>query len=124
MSRDAFEFMRHNIHFSDNSNINKNGVHVYNPLFKVIHPLEIIMKGVRSVGTVGKHVTIDNSMVKYMGRDVIYVQNMPANPITHGIKVFSICCSLSERLLGFKIYVGQEDDSDNTSLVICDYLVK
>ena len=38
--------------------------------------------------------------------------------------MFDICCSLSAILIGFKVYVGQEDDSDNTNLVICDDLMK
>ena len=38
--------------------------------------------------------------------------------------MFSICCALSTILIGFKVYVGQEDDSDNTALGICEGLVK
>ena len=36
--------------------------------------------------TAGKHVTIDESMIWYMGRAISYVQYMPAKPIKHGIK--------------------------------------
>ena len=42
----------------------------------------------------------------------------------HGIKVFDICCDIYKILIGFKVYVGQEDDSDNTSLGIFDEPVK
>ena len=82
------------------------------------------MKGMRGVWTAGKHVTIDKSMIKYIGRAITYVQYMTENPIKHSIKVFAVCCALSEILLGFKVYVGQEDSSDNTFLGICDDLVK
>ena len=82
------------------------------------------MKGVRGVWNSGKHVTIDDSMIKYMVRAITYVQYMPEKSIKHGIKVFDICCALSTILLGFKVYVGQEGNSDNTALGICDDLVK
>ena len=59
-----------------------------------------------------------------MGIDVTYSQYMPENPINHGINMFSICCDISAILICFKVYVGQEDDSDNTSLGIFDELVK
>ena len=49
---------------------------------------------------------------------------MPTKPINHGIKVFDICCALSEILLGFKVCVGQEDDSYKIYMGICDELVK
>ena len=39
MSRNGFEFMQHNIQFSDNSKINQKGFRGYGPLFKVIYPL-------------------------------------------------------------------------------------
>ena len=51
------------------------------------------MKGMRGVCTAGKHVTIDKSMIKYMGRAITYAQYMPAKPIKYGIKVFAVCCA-------------------------------
>ena len=56
-----------------------------------------MMKGMRLAWTAGKHVTIGESMICYMGRAVNYVQYMPAKPIKHSIKVFFLlrcfCCS-------------------------------
>ena len=72
ISRDVFEFMQRNIHFSDNSKIKHKGVRGYDPLFKVSYQLEIIMKGMRGVWTDGKHLTIDDIMIKYMGRVATY----------------------------------------------------
>ena len=98
MSKNAFEFMRRNIHFYDNSKIKHKGVRGYNPLFNVIYPWKINMKGIRGIGNAINHVTLDNSMIKYMGRAITYVQYMPAKPINHGIKVFEICCALSIKI--------------------------
>ena len=53
MSRNVFDFMGRN-----NSKIKQKGVRGYNPLFKVIYLLQIMMKGMRSVWTAGKHIVI------------------------------------------------------------------
>ena len=82
------------------------------------------MKGMRGVLTSVNNVTIYESMIKYMGRDTTYILYMHAKPIKYGIKVFAFCCTIYTIIIGFKVYVGQEDDSDKTALVICDDLVK
>jgi len=124
MMRDAFTFMHRFIHFSDSSKRKGKGISGFNPLFKVRYPLDVMMKGMRSDWTAGKHVTIDKSMIRYMGCAVSYVQYMPAKPIKHGIKVFYLCCAISEVLLAFEVYVGKEDcTNDNSVLAVCDRLV-
>ena len=47
-------------------------------------------KDMRGVWTAVSHVTIENSMIKFMGRAVTYVQYVPTKPIKHGIKVFAV----------------------------------
>ena len=112
MTRDAYEFMRRYIHFSEIACQKKEGEVGYDPLFKVRHALDVMMRGMKRAWQAGKHVTIDESMIRYMGRAVSYVQYMPAKPIKHGIKVFAICCSMSAVLLGFKVYVGKDEGLD------------
>jgi len=120
MTRDARRF----IHFSDNSKRKGKGISGFYPLFKVRYPLDIMIKGMRSAWTAGKHVTIDESMIRYMGRAVSYVQYMPAKPIKHGIKVFCLCYAFSAVLLSFEVYVGKEDSTnDNSALAVCGRLV-
>ena len=63
----------------------------YDPLFKVRYPLEVMMKGMRSAWIAGQHVIKDESMIKYMGRAVTFIQYMPAKPIKHGIKGMILC---------------------------------
>jgi hypothetical protein len=124
MTRDAFTFMRRFIHFWDSSKRKGKGTVGFDPLYKVRYPLDVMMKGMRLAWTAGKHVTIDESMVRYMGRAVTYVQYMPAKPIKHGIKVFCLCCAVSAVLLAFEVYVGKDDESkDNLALAVCDRLV-
>ena len=80
------------------------------------------MKGMRKAWVAGQHVTIDESMIHYMGRAISYVQYMPTKPIKHGIKFFALCCALSAVILAFKVYVGKEDDSDGSAAAVCDEL--
>ena len=82
------------------------------------------MKGMRGVWTAKNHFTVDGSIINYMGRAVIYVQYIPENLIKHVIKESAICCDLSAILLGFKVYVVQEDDPDNAFLGFFDDMVK
>jgi hypothetical protein len=124
MTRDTYTFMRRCIHFCDNFARKAKDIKGYDPLFRVRYPLDIMMKGMRLAWTAGKHVTIDESMIRYMGRAVSYIQYMPAKPIKHGIKVFCLCCAVSAALLSFEIYVGKEDEErDNSALAVCDRLV-
>ncbi len=59
----------------------------YDPLFKVRYAMDAMLKGINRAWNVGQRVTVDESMIRYMGRAVEYVQYMPAKPIKHGIKV-------------------------------------
>ena len=122
MTAQGYEFMRRFIHFSDNSKRKPKTVCGYDPLFKVRYPLDVLMKGMRGAWLAGKHVTIDESMIRYMGRAVTYVQYMPAKPIKHGIKVFALCCGFTGVLLSFIVYTGGEAKTDNTTLNVCDKL--
>ena len=63
----------------------------YNVLFKVRYAMTTLMTGIHKAwSTGGKHVTIDESMISYMGRAVSFVQYMPAKPIKHDIKVYAL----------------------------------
>ena len=71
--------------------------------------LDVIMKGLVCAWNAGEKVTIDESMIRYNGRTVDFVQYMPCKPIKHDIKLFAICCSVAAVLLGFEIYTGKEN---------------
>ena len=108
MSRGAYVFMRRYIHFADNHRQAEKGQPGYDALYKVRYPLDIMMAGIRAALTDGKHVAVDESMIRYMGGAVTYVQYMPAKPIKHGMKVFCLCCAISAVLLSFKVYVSNQ----------------
>ena len=122
MTRDAYVFMRQYIHLADNATRKSKGEIGYHALFKVKYALDIMMEGMKKSWTAGKHVTIDESMIRYMGRAISYVQYMPDKPIKHGIKVFALCCAFSAVILAFKVYIGKEDDTDGTTVGVCNDL--
>ena len=70
-----------------------------NPSFKVGYALESIQEELLKVWTAGKHVAIDESMIKYMRRTIAWVQYILAKPIKHGIKVFCVLYAISGIML-------------------------
>lgn len=126
MTQDAFIFMRNYIHFSRTRNQKKSGQAGYHPLFKVNTIIKMLMERIRTVWIAGPRITIDESMIRYMGRAVAFIQYMPHKPIKHGIKVFAVCCSYTGVLLGFEVYCGNctPDDFDNSAVAVDDRLLK
>ena len=60
-----------------------------------------LMLGIRRAWVPGKHITIDDSIISYMGRAVSFVQYMPSKPIERGIKVYALFCASSAVLLAY-----------------------
>jgi hypothetical protein len=126
MSHNLFEFMRQYIHFCNNNKRKPKGHPGYDPQFKITWILNAILNGIQKVWVVAKHLAIDESMIKYVGRAINVVQYMKNKPIKHRIKVFACCCAYSGVLLWFFVYCGKENmlDKDATTVSICDKLVK
>jgi len=103
MQQDAFEFMRRHIHFTDNYKRPKTTDKNYDPLFKVTYVLKEVGLGICRVWHAGKDVSLDESMIKYCGRAIAFIQYMPAKPIKHGIKVFCLCCAVTAVMLAFEV---------------------
>ena len=83
----------------------------YDPLFKVAYPLKIMMAGIGSAWQAGQAIAIDESMIKYAGKAVSFVQYMPAKPIKHGLKMFVCACAYSAVILSYELYVGSDKDA-------------
>ena len=88
MPQKAFTFLRNYIHFSRTQDQKLSGQPGYDPLFKVHHIINLLMTRIRTVWMAVDRVTIDESMICYMGRAIAFIQYMPRKPITHGVKVF------------------------------------
>ena len=66
----------------------------------------------------------DESMIRYMGRAIEYVQYMPTKPIKHGIKVYAMCCAVSGIMIAWNVYTGAEEGVVNKTTKICADLAK
>ncbi len=82
------------------------------------------MKGTRLAWIVGVNVTINESMIKYCGNAIEFVQYMPKKPIKHGIKVFAVCCAYTAVLLGFEFYVETDTVDDGMALGVVKRLIE
>ena len=124
MLRNVYQLMQRYIHFVNNNNKMATVLPGFDVLFKVRFPIDELMKGIWQCKVADKDVTIDKNMILYMGRVVSFVQYMPVKPIKHRLKVYALCCAVSAVLLVYQVYVGKEDDMDNSTVAICHRLCK
>ena len=126
MKRDAFEFMRRYFKLSDDDGVQANRDSVkYHPLHKVKYVMDEMMKGIRNAWKAGREVCIDESMIKYMGRAVSFVQYMPKKPIKHGIKVFVAACARTAIILSYEVYLGADLTTlDSTAVAVVERILQ
>ncbi|KAL3815360.1 hypothetical protein ACHAXA_002144, partial [Cyclostephanos tholiformis] len=98
----------------------------FDPLVKVRYALDAIQEGLLKVTwSARKDIAINESIIKYMGRAIAWVQYMPAKLIKHGIKVFCVCYAASGIILVYKVYCGKGDKkTDGTVISLCDNLLQ
>ncbi len=117
---EAFHLKQRYIRFTENSKCktkpsNESDTN-FDPLSKICYILNKLMKGLWNAWTASEKISIDESMMKYCGRTIKFVQYMPKKPIKRGVKVFAVCCTFSAFLLGFEVYTGAENSLvDNSS---------
>ena len=87
MTSDALAQIRQYIHYVDNEKLIPKDSPRWHPLQKVQPVIDVVKKILPLGWTLGKKICVDESMIKYMGKFVSFVQYMPAKPIKHGIKV-------------------------------------
>eukprot|EP00041_Stephanoeca_diplocostata_P002546 m.226 g.226 ORF g.226 m.226 type:complete len:310 (-) comp134_c0_seq1:7-936(-) len=112
MPLDAFLQHRRFLAFGDYQSIPPKGHRLYNPLFRVQDVIRTYQRMFQSLWTLGENIAVDESMIKYSGRAIDFVQHMPAKPIKHGIKVFALCCSATAFAYSFSIYTGKDGSHD------------
>ena len=104
MSKNAFRFVRQYIHFADNRrNTNKKN----DPLYKIKQVIAKITVKLNLAWNANIDLSVDESMIKYKGRAIKFVQYMPRKPIKHGIKVFALCDAETGYLLAFEVFTGE-----------------
>ena len=86
--------------------------------------IDILLSRLQEAWNLGIAICVDESMIKYMGRYVAFVQFMPNKPIKHGIKVYALCCSRSGVLYNFKVYTGKSGTTVGTPKALIDVLIR
>ncbi len=89
ISRDRFEEISRYLHVADNTTLFPPGSLQYDRLGKVRPLLEHLSLKFRSLYNPGKHLSVDEAMIKFQGRSTLK-QYMPMKPTKRGIKVWVI----------------------------------
>ena len=126
MPWDNFYLIRQFLHFVDNVELPGKHDPGWHPLQKIQPVLDSVQKQMQKAWTLGKKICVDESMIKYMGRAIAWVQFNPRKPIKHGIKVFALCCGKTGVLVSFLIYTGKDIDvhQDWTPVGVVDKLLE
>lgn len=106
MSRNRFELLLSNWHFSDNQVLSSDRLRKITPL------MLLLINKFKTVITPGENVCIDETLVPFRGRLSFrqYIQNKRHK---YGVKVFKLCTE-NGYTYDFKIYCGTERDPSQT----------
>ena len=110
MTKKRFEQVKRFLHFVNNRTLLPKGHPRWNPLQKIKPVIDGMLERFRFCYTIGQYMSIDESMIKYKGKQIRFIQYMPAKPIKHGIKVFVLACAETGYCYGFWVYCGKEND--------------
>lgn len=78
------------------------------PFHSVRHMWDTVREHFRECVSPGWLVTLDESMVKWLGRAMPGLMVVPRKPTPVGLEIHTLCCSLSGVLVYFEIYEGKE----------------
>jgi hypothetical protein len=111
-THDSFLQIRRYIYFVDNARMLPKHDPKWHALQKIKIAIDTILKTLAAGWIIGQPICVDESMIKYMGRFVSFIQYMPAKPIKHGIKVYALCCAYTGYLYMFEVYTGKGGTAD------------
>jgi hypothetical protein len=107
MDRDSFIQIHQYICFQDYSRRPESVKDKRNKCWKVQPLLTHVSQAFQKLWTIGREMTIDESMILCKSRYVQWKQYMPLKPIKHGIKVFVLCCGATGYVYNFHVYQGR-----------------
>ena len=108
MKRDRFYLILKFLHFNNNETVdpeNPDRLHKVRPL------IELLRERFRKVYSLGKNLSVDESLVLYKGR-LTFKQYIKTKRARFGINLYELCTS-SGITLGFLVYCGQGMYSDD-----------
>ena len=110
MTRTRFETILEFIHYNDRTTLKAQGHNEHNRLGKVRPVYDLITSAFTSVYTPGKHISIDEAMIRWFGR-VIFKTYNPRKPAKYGMKAYKLCDD-SAYTWKFELYTGQRDQTE------------
>lgn len=108
MSRDRYLLLRTFMHFNDNTLQPAKGQPNYDPLYKVRPVINLVKDTYLNVYQPHQHISADEIMKKFKGR-LSFKQYIPNKPNKWGIKIWSLCDSLTGFNLRWQVYTGKDD---------------
>ncbi|KAK7106183.1 piggyBac transposable element-derived protein 4-like [Littorina saxatilis] len=106
ISKNRYEKLSQYFHLNDNSKAAAKGDAEYDPLFKVRTLLEQVRTSSHAHYHPGKHISIDEAMVKFNGR-LSFKQYIKGKPNPWGIKVWCVADPRTGYMLDFDPYLGK-----------------
>ena len=83
---------------------------MYDRLWKIRPVINVVQKQSQMAYTVGKHVSVDESMIGTKGR-LSFLQYMPKKPTKWGIKVWISSESKTNYIHKFQVYTGKDTET-------------
>ena len=121
MPKHVFESCRRFVHLADNTHPKaKKGTPNYNPIYICRKLIKKVMEKMIINWIAGEKICIGESMIKYVGRAIAFIQFMPLKPITHRIKVFLLTCK--NHALGWEVYLRKDYKIDTSAEAIVLHL--
>ena len=108
MSRNRFQQILRYLHMVDNSQAVPSSSRTYDKLWKVRPLIEIINDVSQSNFSLGRELSIDESMIGTKAR-ISFLQYLPKKPTKWGVKVWVLSDSATGYIHKFKIYTGKDD---------------
>ena len=104
---DRFKHIKRCLHLVDNSiHVTDNSEPQWDPIGKTRWYLNELITSFNQQMNPLPYLCVDESMIAYNGRYCGFKQYLRTKPITHRIKVFVMCCTVTRYILRWEVYVG------------------
>jgi hypothetical protein len=110
LSHNRFQYILKGVHFARKSAVIQDKKdNRYDPIRQVWWLLEKLKNNFQDHWSGLEFICFDESMIAYNGKFCAFKQYLPLKPITHGIKVWCLYCSVTKYKLNWEVYVGTEN---------------
>ena len=112
LSRNCFQYILKCLHVAPKIIVVYNKQHPrYNRLVQVHWLMSRLILNFQTHWNGSKFLTVDESMVAYNRKFYAFKQYLLLKSITHGIKVWYLCCFVTKYILNWEVYVGTKNEA-------------